>query len=47
MNDKKRILRKNKALAGSMMVVAAVLFVIARGIWGHLGTPFRYLYLHR
>jgi uncharacterized membrane-anchored protein YjiN (DUF445 family) len=30
MNDKRRILRKNKTLAGSMMVVAAALFVTAR-----------------
>ncbi|MRR33203.1 DUF445 domain-containing protein [bacterium] len=43
MNDKRRILRKNKALAGSMMVVAAVLFVIARyhqgaGGWEWVGA---------
>lgn len=43
MNDKRRVLRKNKALAGSMMVVAAVLFVIARyhqgaGGWEWVGA---------
>lgn len=34
MKDKKQTLRKNKALAGSMMVVAAILFVIARSRGG-------------
>src|ERR1035437_1148662 len=38
MDDRKRILARNKAIAGGMMIVAAVLFVIARsqkgsGIW--------------
>jgi uncharacterized membrane-anchored protein YjiN (DUF445 family) len=43
MIDKRRTLRKNKALAGGMMVVAAILFVVARwhkgaGGWEWVGA---------